>query len=66
MQTIAQGLQWYWYVGVFFIMGNVFFLGLGGLVHWWHYHKNRDRAAEWKMQPNKFLSAARAKEAALL
>lgn len=59
-------LELYHYLALFLVMGNFAFLGLGGFVHWWYYHKNRDQADVWKMQPKKFLSKARAKEAALL
>lgn len=48
------------------IGGNAFYLGFGGFVHWWHYIKNRDNAAEWKLQPNRFLSKSQTKEALML
>jgi lathosterol oxidase len=32
------------------------FWGLGGLVHYVFYVRRRDRAAEWKLQPKRFLS----------
>jgi lathosterol oxidase len=61
-----DGSEWYFYVLMSVIGGNVFYLGFGGLVHWWHYIKNRDKAEEWKLQPNKFLSKSQTKEAFLL
>ena len=32
------------------------FLGIGGFLHWYYYVRQRDRAHEWKCQPNKWLS----------
>lgn len=60
------GLDWYHYLVLFLIMGNFTFLGIGGAVHWHYYHKKRSQADQWKIQPKKFLSDSRAKEAALL
>lgn len=57
------GNEWYFYVVMSMIGGNAFYLGFGGFVHWWHYIKNRDNAAEWKIQPNRFLTKSQTKEA---
>ncbi|XP_055600534.1 uncharacterized protein LOC129749552 [Uranotaenia lowii] len=38
-------------VGSFFI-----YFGVGGFIHWYYYINKRDRAREWKCQPEKFLS----------
>lgn len=34
----------------------VMYLGVGGFLHWYYYVRQRDRAQEWKCQPNKWLS----------
>jgi len=60
------GLEWYHYMLITFIGGNLTFLGLGGGIHYYHYHLNRDKASDWKMQPNKFLSNKLARHAAIL
>lgn len=60
------GLEWYQYVLITLVGGNVFFLGLAGAVHYYYYHLNRDKNAEWKIQPGRFLSPRLAKHAALL
>lgn len=60
------GLEWYQYVLITLAGGNFLFLGIGGLVHYYHYHLKRDKAQEWKIQPKKFLSNKLARHAALL
>lgn len=57
------GNEWYFYVLMSALGGNLFYLGYGGLIHWWHYIKNRDSAEKWKIQPNKFLTKSQTKEA---
>lgn len=54
------------YVVIALIGANVSFVGIGGGIHYWYYVKNRDRHEEWKLQPGKFLSDSRAREAMLL
>ena len=44
----------------------VTFWGLGGLVHWWFYVRRRDQAAEWKLQPRRFLGPDLQRHAILL
>lgn len=34
----------------------VTYFGVGGFLHWYYYVRQRDRAQEWKCQPNKWLS----------
>ena len=58
-----NGSEWYFYVLLSLLGANLFYLGLGGFVHWKHYVKNRDKAAEWKIQPNKFLTKKQTIEA---
>ncbi|KAL3276408.1 hypothetical protein HHI36_011792 [Cryptolaemus montrouzieri] len=44
----------------FFVAANavsfVIYLSIGGFLHWYYYVRQRDRAEEWKCQPNKFLT----------
>ena len=54
------------YMLITFVGGNVSFLGVGGAIHYHHYHLNRDKSEHWKMQPKRFLSNRLAKHAALL
>jgi Delta7-sterol 5-desaturase len=42
------------------------FWGLGGLVHHWFYVKRRDRAADWKLQPKRFLAPNMVRHAFML
>ncbi len=60
------GLEWWQYVLIGILGGNVSFLGLGGAIHYYYYHLKRDKNEEWKMQPNRFLSDRLARHAALL
>ena len=48
-------MQWLFFVGASLLVTAVTFLGVGGAIHWWFYVKKRDQAAEWKLQPNRFL-----------
>ncbi|MEH6551470.1 MAG: sterol desaturase family protein [Pseudomonadales bacterium] len=54
------------YILLALVSGNLGLLGIGGGVHYWYYVKNRDKQAEWKLQPDKFLSDKLAKEQRLL
>lgn len=48
----------------FSLLGSVVtFWGLGGLVHWWFYVRRRAQAAEWKLQPTRWLTAALSRSA---
>lgn len=60
------GLMWYQYVLITTISANILFLGVGGFIHYYHYHLHRDNSAEWKIQAGRFLSPRLAKHAALL
>ncbi|NRB42025.1 MAG: sterol desaturase family protein [Pseudomonadales bacterium] len=60
------GLEWWQYVLITLIGGNTFFLGIGGFIHYYHYHIKRDENESWKMQPNRFLSDRLSRHAALL
>ncbi|KAL0833089.1 hypothetical protein ABMA28_001199 [Loxostege sticticalis] len=46
--------------GIIFIAAHVvslsIYFSIGGFLHWYFYVKRRDRAHEWKIQPNKWLS----------
>lgn len=39
------------------------FWGAGGLFHWWFYRHKRSRAAEWKLQPDRWLSRSLSRHA---
>lgn len=60
------GFEWYHYVLFTAISANVFFLGLGGAVHYYYYYLKRDQDHIWKMQPGRYLSKRLARHAALL
>jgi len=45
-------------IGVSLLVSVVTFWGLGGLVHWAYYVRRRDQAAQWKLQPRRFLQPA--------
>lgn len=57
------GLQWYHYMLITVVSANILFLGIGGLIHYLHYHKKRHLDTQWKMQPGKYLSDKMAKHA---
>jgi lathosterol oxidase len=40
------------------LISVVTYFGLGGLLHWWFYVHRRDRAREWKHQPDRWLDPA--------
>lgn len=42
-------------IGISLLVSVVTFWGLGGLVHWWFYIKRRADAAQWKLQPKRFM-----------
>jgi lathosterol oxidase len=58
--------QWLVCAGASCAVSLVTFFGLGGMVHWWFYVRRRDRAAEWKHQPRRFLTRARERHAVRL
>ena len=60
------GLEWWQYVLITLVGGNTFFLGIGGAIHYYHYHLKRDENEQWKMQPGRFLSDRLSRHAALL
>ncbi|XP_042238148.1 delta(7)-sterol 5(6)-desaturase erg32-like [Homarus americanus] len=49
-----QGFGYYWVAAT--TISYIFYLGIGGFLHWYYYIRQRGRAIEWKCQPNKFLS----------
>jgi len=49
-----DGLGYYWVMAT--SISYILYFGIGGFLHWYFYVRQRDRAAEWKCQPNKFLS----------
>ena len=53
-------------VGISVAISIATFWGLGGLVHWLFYVRRRDQAAEWKLQPKRFLPARLTRHAFLL
>ncbi|GAB0097319.1 delta(7)-sterol 5(6)-desaturase erg32 [Sergentomyia squamirostris] len=49
-----KDLPYYW---LYAAIGSYFmYFGIGGFIHWYFYVRRRDRAHEWKIQPEKFLS----------
>ncbi|CAA0118855.1 Uncharacterised protein [BD1-7 clade bacterium] len=54
---MSFGLEWWQYVLIALTGGNIFYLGVGGAVHYYYYHMKRAQADQWKMQPNKWLTA---------
>src|SRR5262245_12585400 len=58
--------QWLVNVGLSCLVSVVTFWGLGGFAHWWFYVHRRADAAAWKIQPGRFLTAARERQARLL
>lgn len=57
------GLSIWQYLLIAFVMGNFFFIGIGGGIHYFYYVKNRDQYKDWKLQPDKFLSKKLGREA---
>lgn len=35
-------------------MRQYLLIGLGGIVHWWYYARNRDNSQRWNIQPERF------------
>ncbi|MEH6568208.1 MAG: sterol desaturase family protein [Halioglobus sp.] len=54
------------YIALALLSGNFLLLAIGGGVHYHYYFRNRDQAAQWKVQPTKFLSDKLAREQRLL
>jgi Delta7-sterol 5-desaturase len=50
--------SWLAFVGASLLVTAVTFWGLGGVVHYIFYARRREAAAQWKIQPRRFLSAA--------
>ncbi|XP_018009205.1 delta(7)-sterol 5(6)-desaturase ERG3B isoform X2 [Hyalella azteca] len=48
--------NWPYYFVVSVIVSYTFFFGIGGFLHWYYYVNRRDRAHEWKCQPDNWLS----------
>lgn len=59
-------LLWWHYLLITLVGANTLFLGVGGGIHYYFYHLKRDQNAQWKMQPNRFLSKRLARHAAFL
>jgi lathosterol oxidase len=57
------GMAMWQYLLIGLIGGNALFIGLGGIVHWWYYVRNRDNSQRWKIQPERFLSKRLDREA---
>jgi Delta7-sterol 5-desaturase len=55
--------SWLVIVSTSLLFTVVMFWGLCGFAHWWFYTLKRDQAAEWKLQPRRFLSDAVARGA---
>jgi Delta7-sterol 5-desaturase len=47
--------SWLISVGISVLVSIVTFWGLGGLLHWHFYVRRRDQAAQWKLQPKRFM-----------
>ncbi|KAJ9580292.1 hypothetical protein L9F63_004054 [Diploptera punctata] len=45
----------YFWLGASFVSYSMYFI-IGGFLHWYYYVRQRDRAEEWKCQPQKWLS----------
>ncbi|KAF2357014.1 Fatty acid hydroxylase [Trinorchestia longiramus] len=48
--------HWPYFWVISLIVSYAFFFGIGGFLHWYYYVNRRDRAHEWKCQPEKWLS----------
>jgi Delta7-sterol 5-desaturase len=48
--------DWLASVGLSLLISVVTFWGIGGAIHWWFYVRRRARAAEWKLQPDRWLT----------
>ncbi|VEN52283.1 unnamed protein product [Callosobruchus maculatus] len=49
-----KNLFYFWFTSC--LISYVLYFGIGGFIHWYYYVRQRDRASEWKCQPNKWLS----------
>ncbi len=58
--------QWLVCVGASTAIGLLTFWGLGALVHWRFYVQRRARAAEWKRQPERWLTPSLERQARVL
>jgi lathosterol oxidase len=59
-------MDWLRYVGISLLASVVTFWGLGGLVHYHYYVRRRDRAAQWKLQPDRWLQRGQVRDAFML
>jgi lathosterol oxidase len=55
--------EWALYVAFSLGVSVVTFWGLGGLIHWHYYVRRKARAAEWKLQPERWLGPRLVKQA---
>lgn len=46
----------WFYIGLLLTGANLGLFGLGGLVHYYYYVKNKDSEQQWKIQPGRYLS----------
>lgn len=44
-------------IGLSVLISLLTFWGIGGLIHWHYYVRRREQAADWKLQPRRFLPA---------
>jgi lathosterol oxidase len=58
--------QWLVCLGLSQLITAVTYWGLGGLVHHWFYRRRRAHAADWKLQPGRWLSPAQTRHALVL
>jgi lathosterol oxidase len=58
--------QWALFVGASIAVSLVTFWGLGGLLHWAYYARQRASADEWKLQPKRWLSPRMTRHAFVL
>jgi hypothetical protein len=56
-------MSWIGYVAISVAVSLVTFYGLGGLVHWRFYLRRRAKAADWKLQPDRWLGPAQTRQA---
>ena len=54
---------WLVNVGLSCLVSVVTFWGMGGVAHWWFYVRRRADAGAWKIQPGRFLTPARERQA---
>ena len=58
--------EWAVCVGVSLLVTVVTFWGIGGLFHVWFYVRRRNEAAEWKLQPARWLGREQTRQAFVL